>query len=428
MADEAASVANTTTTKKKKKNVFKRLAKGLAIKKKKKHPDDASVMGVSVSDDVSAIIPNGSAVVTTTNNNNDASPPIQIVLLLMDPTTRRFELLQLEFDSDKALVSDVLDQIEQSATETTLRSMNKYGGLCDMEGLEMIAACKLSMFCNSGGGKKCDVVLAMPRGMSGRDTVKLSRPILEDEKVVEMVRENFNDILYLDLKLCFSFILDTQTHTCLFLFSISKKLRPCGINLTAKPKTKTRSGGIPNALPIIGEDETTPKSNRNYAANNHYPSKKAKRKPSYLPTQILGIIIAVAIVFIMQQHVRITRPIQSGLCLLPGEWISPCGLWELLPSSFGRNNNNKLFCDTKTMSKLYMGKDGKLRYYTGVGLDEIWTVGTECSSENDDAAAEQCVTDLDCQGAIFTLEGKKWFVEVNGDRKPLIKEVIEQFT
>ena len=78
-----------------------------------------------------------------------------------------------------------------------------------------------------------------------------------------------------------------------------------------------------------------------------------------------------------------------------------------------------------------MGKDGKLRYYTGVGLDEIWTVGTECGSGNDDAnaaAAEQCVTDLDCQGAVFTMEGKKWFVEVNGDRKPLIKEVIEQFT
>ena len=218
MADEAASVANSTSTKKKKKNVFKRLAKGLAIKKKKKHPDDASVMGVSVSDDVSAIIPNGSAVVTTTNNNNNASPPIQIVPLLMDPTTRRFELLQLEFDADKALVSDVLDQIEQSATETSLRSMNKYGGLCDMEGLEMIAACKLSMFCSSSGeGKKCDVVLAMPRGMSGRDTVVLSRPILEDEKVVEMVRESSRV-----LKLCIEYSFSTNTHMSFSLFHLQK--------------------------------------------------------------------------------------------------------------------------------------------------------------------------------------------------------------
>ena len=76
------------------------------------------------------------------------------------------------------------------------------------------------------------------------------------------------------------------------------------------------------------------------------------------------------------------------------------------------------------MSKLSMGKDGKLRYYGG-GLEEIWSVGAECS---DDENTEQCVADLDCQGAAFTLEGKKWFVEVNGDRKPLIKEVIEQFT
>eukprot|EP00956_Cyclotella_meneghiniana_P031508 scaffold82915_cov55-Cyclotella_meneghiniana.AAC.1 len=42
----------------------------------------------------------------------------------MDPTSRRFKLLQLEFDADSRYV---LDQIEQSATETSLRSM-KYGG------------------------------------------------------------------------------------------------------------------------------------------------------------------------------------------------------------------------------------------------------------------------------------------------------------
>ena len=176
MVDEAASVA-TTSTKTKKKNVFKRLAKGLAIKKKKKHPDDASVMGVSISD--ASVVDNGIAAVTAAT-----TPPIQIILLLMDPNSRRFELLQLEFDSAKALVSDVLLQIEQSATETSLRDMT-YAGVCDMEGLEMIAACKLSMFCSAAGGTA--VVLAMPRGMSGRETVELSRPILEDEKVVEMV-------------------------------------------------------------------------------------------------------------------------------------------------------------------------------------------------------------------------------------------------
>lgn len=172
-----------------------------------------------------------------------------------------------------------------------------------------------------------------------------------------------------------------------------------------------------NTLPKIDEDEK-PKSDRN-GGRNHLSAPKAKRKPSYLPTQVLGIIIAAAVFFITQQHVRITRPIQSGFCLMPGEWISQCGIWELIPGA-----GNSKFCDSKTMSKLSMGKDGKLRYYGG-GLEEIWSAGAECSVDEN---TEQCVADLDCQGAAFTLEGKKWFVEVNGDRKPLIKEVIEQFT
>lgn len=49
----------------------------------------------------------------------------------------------------------------------------KYRGVCDTEGLEMIAACKLSMFCSGHGGKS-DIVLAKPRGMLGRDTAVFS--------------------------------------------------------------------------------------------------------------------------------------------------------------------------------------------------------------------------------------------------------------
>lgn len=173
---------STVNTKKKKKSLFKRIAKGISTKKKKKHPDDASVMGVSVSNSVAgSVVANNApnSVLTTIT----ASPPIQVILLLMDPDSRRFELLQLEFDATKALVSDVLLQVEQSATETALRDM-KYAGICDRTGMEMIASCKLLMFCSPG---KNEIVLAMPRGMDGRETAKLATPILEDEKVVEMV-------------------------------------------------------------------------------------------------------------------------------------------------------------------------------------------------------------------------------------------------
>lgn len=78
-------------------------------------------------------------------------------------------------------MSDVLRQIQSSATEKTLRDMN-YTGVCDREGMEMISSMKLSRFCKGN-----DVVMATPNGMSGNETAKLASPILGDPKVGDMV-------------------------------------------------------------------------------------------------------------------------------------------------------------------------------------------------------------------------------------------------
>ena len=88
------------------------------------------------------------------------TPALQVILLLMDPKTRRFELLQLEFDSNKALVSDVIAQIPMSVTEEQLR-LQQYDGVCDRGGMEMIKTMRLSDFCKTN-----EVVLAIPSGMS----------------------------------------------------------------------------------------------------------------------------------------------------------------------------------------------------------------------------------------------------------------------
>ena len=197
MAKGSASVATTGTKKKKKKNIVKSIAKGLSFKKKKQKPDDESVVGVALERD----IPNSPATAPSTSLNIPArsekrgsgstngavssvestAKPIQVVLLLMDPSSRRFELLQLEFDSNKAMVSDVIRQIQSSATETTLRDMN-YVGVCDQLGVEMIASMKLSKFCKGN-----DIVMAIPRGLNGKETAKLAGPILGDPKVADMV-------------------------------------------------------------------------------------------------------------------------------------------------------------------------------------------------------------------------------------------------
>jgi hypothetical protein len=107
---------------------------------------------------------------------------LKVVLLLMDPQTRRFELLQLEFDSLKALVSDVLAQIPVSVTEDALR-MQTYSGICGHDGLEMTSDKLLATFCHGN-----DVLVALPTGFTAKDCARLAKPILGDEKVGAMVR------------------------------------------------------------------------------------------------------------------------------------------------------------------------------------------------------------------------------------------------
>lgn len=167
-----------TKKKKKKKNVIKSIAKGLSFKKKKKYVDDETVVGVAVETNG---VSSKTAKPTAAAAVYPPMKPIQVILLLLDPNSRKFELLQLEFDSNKALVSDVVRQVQSSATEDTLRNLS-YGGVCDQDGVEMIQSLKLSNFCEGN-----EIVMAIPKGMSGSDTLKLAQPILSDPKVADMV-------------------------------------------------------------------------------------------------------------------------------------------------------------------------------------------------------------------------------------------------
>ena len=181
MPSGGSSVATDATKKKKKKNVIKSIAKGMSFKKKKKFKDDDTVVGVAVETSNGGSNNKAAAKKQPAASPAMAPKPIQVVLLLMDPNSRRFELLQLEFDSNKALVSDVVRQVQSSATETTLRNLS-YGGVCDQDGNEMIQSLKLSNFCEGN-----EIVMAIPMGMTGKATLKLAHPILSDPKVADMV-------------------------------------------------------------------------------------------------------------------------------------------------------------------------------------------------------------------------------------------------
>jgi hypothetical protein len=108
---------------------------------------------------------------------------VQVVLLLMAINSRRFELLQLEFDPNKANVSDVLAQVSSAATEDELRSQ-KYTGICSSDGTELPAELLLKNVVHSEN----EVMIALPEGATAFSCTKLAAPILNDPKVRSLVR------------------------------------------------------------------------------------------------------------------------------------------------------------------------------------------------------------------------------------------------
>lgn len=118
----------------------------------------------------------------TDDDNSLSQRALQVILLLMDPKTRRFELLQLEFDSNKAVVRDVLSQVPHSVTEESLRDQN-YIGVCDRTGQELYYSTRLCDVCSGS-----DILIALPDSVDARECARLARPILHDKNVIEMVR------------------------------------------------------------------------------------------------------------------------------------------------------------------------------------------------------------------------------------------------
>lgn len=405
-----SSVASSGTENKKK--GFKLLGKGFSIKKKdkkKQRLDDESLISRDISSSASARRDpprsvngassyqarrpsGGESSFATSSSSGAIAQPIQVVLLLMDPASRRFELLQLEFDSNKAMVSDVLRQIQSSATESTLRDMN-YTGVCDRDGMEMISSMKLSKFCKGN-----DVVMAMPKGMTGNGTAKLAGPILGDPKVGNM-------------------------------------LAPVGVQ--AQPSEKSRSAG--SKLTKIAEEDIRRKENKSPPPRtNAGKATKKQSSSSKLPTVILWIIISSLLFGTAKRHVDITRPLEPGQVLLPGQWKSQCGIFDLFPEKWlGELPMNKLSssCDASSSSVLELGRDGTLRYFTR-GDDEerkvMWSfVGgeKECLEEEEEGDEEQCFGSDDTQqGAMFDKDGNDWYVNMGGLRTLLNKDVVRDFT
>jgi hypothetical protein len=303
----------------------------------------------------------------------------------MDPTTRRFELLQLEFDSATARVSDITEQIPISATEPSLMGQ-KFETLTNLKGMELIAEEYIRLYVESAG-----VVVAVPTTTKekGEAVARMATPILSNKKVHQMVRMCMSVFLnwYTGIGIgiywkCRIFECNHGLSHCLTLeitsiltHSISLQLTSSGLEIADLPEVRNKDVPPPPTVsikPEEGEEVTSPSASASAApvptlneeepAEALSPAKKTRaiefnlpegddllvddlleepneeettptvqpsaKKPSSSGTGIVSFIafLAIFVHLIQQIHIHYTTPLGPGAILSPGRTRGYCGI------------------------------------------------------------------------------------------------------
>ncbi|CAJ1941261.1 unnamed protein product [Cylindrotheca closterium] len=113
---------------------------------------------------------------------------ITLVILLVDPTTRRFELLQLEQNRPQDLkVKDVLAQVKTCVTEASLKQL-QFVGLVDR--LCQTHKPNVPLTKAMGFDAKKDILVGWPMGVPVDQLVQSVRPILGDRNMGKLLDMN----------------------------------------------------------------------------------------------------------------------------------------------------------------------------------------------------------------------------------------------
>ena len=194
---------------------------------------------------------------------------------------------------------------------------------------------------------------------------------------------------------------------------------------------KSRSSSGNTKLTKIAEEDVRRKDDKKKRplspkqAKASESSEKKKKSSSSLPTIVLGLIISSLVFFTAQRHVRVTNKLESGDVLMPGEWKSQCGIFDLVPPEWLDKLPLSSSCDPAVSPMLEYGRDGTLRYFTKSGADgdrkEIWSMAGsgECSEGEDEECSDE--------GATFVKDGSTWYVDMGGIRSSLNKDVVRDF-
>lgn len=296
--------------------------------------DDETVYGAEF-DDASK------AALTVTSDNTQTKEteadfvPIAIVLLLMDPTTRRFELLQLEFDSTKATVADIIRQIPISATEESLRTQT-FDCVCDTSGLEYDHDKPISDYVEGNA-----VVITVPKTNTkgSEHAAKMAKPILRDPKVEEMLMAA--GVSLPDPPIVEEVAITKAT-------SAAPKAPPKKVPSTPTP-TPT-----PTPVPKPRSTETSTSKSRAVTPAAPIPQPTETPKSSnFTMLLIVGAVIAYMARVLVNFQGQITSPLEAGSVLVPGAWRSRCG--------FVQTNNCK-------PAYIEMGADGTLQIVENEGV------------------------------------------------------------
>ena len=131
--------------------------------------------------------PNGTETTEEKESGDDVSTKggghklIHVILFLMNPNTRKFEILLLDFDASKARVKELLAQVPTAANEESFRTQ-RFSGVANADGREMIDSHRLSQYASDW-----TVAVAIPDGMTSKECVEVAEPIMKDPRVKELV-------------------------------------------------------------------------------------------------------------------------------------------------------------------------------------------------------------------------------------------------
>lgn len=300
---------------------------------------------------------------------------LKLVLLLMDPETRRFELLQLEFDSNKACVADVLAQIPLSVTEEALRQQF-YTGVTSRDGKEMTPDKFLSDFCVGN-----DVLVAVPEGLPAKECARLAKPILSDDKVISMVRYTLYTtrcyILVIFKMLALDAFLTPRDSPTFVLLQLTAS----GIDpklWKEKKKPKTAPNATPKDPPVKPSSSTKPKS----ALSG---SSQGTSKFTVL------FILFVCTVGLRILHMYFSAPIKPGHVVSPGIMLSKCGLFGVVPGMAQTLGPHRFCLDNASMRV----EADKVSMHDG-NNNLVWVLhGNPCPTTTTTTTEDECVNGLE---------------------------------